>query len=271
MCSATALPTDSSLQSMEDRLRERLKEVKRNSLGSEYVAFHAGRDEVIALAESDLVNAFRRVVLDPVRGLVMLMSPSGGHETSSRDLDDFVGSVATLKGIKTAKLGATRWRRENDPKNTGLEADCSFYFGQKAVDCRQAYARSEAEGDAYTFKVPPDLVVEVGLTHESKEKYLSYRDKGVIEFWQLNFRRRAQRRIITATFLDLQAQPGPLEAETSLNLPGVTPAHVTRFIRLQSDRMLNDYERLEAVRAILEDEAGALEIREEAEEYGLAG
>ena len=96
MCSATALPKDSSLQGMEDRLRERLKEVKRNSLGSEYVAFHAGRDEVIALAESDLVNAhpFRRVVLDPVRGLVMLMSPSGGHETTSGFMDDFVGCAS---------------------------------------------------------------------------------------------------------------------------------------------------------------------------------
>ncbi len=268
MCSATALPKNTSLQSMEDRLRERLKEVKRNSLGSEYVAFHAGRDEVIALAESNLVNAFRRVVLDPVRGLVMLMSPSGGHETYARDLDDFVGSVATLKGIKTTKLGATRWRRENDPKNTGNEADCSFYFGQKAVDCRQAYARSEAECDAYTFNVPPDLVVEVGLTHESKEKYLSYRDKGAVEFWQLNIRRRAQRRIITATFLDLQAQPGPLEVDASLNLPGLIPAHVIRFIQLRSGKSLDYLEVYEAVRGLLARDA--LEIREEAEEYELA-
>ena len=269
MCSATALPTDSSLQTIEDRLREQLKKVKRTSLGSEYVAFHAGRDEVIALAESDLVNAFRRVVLDPVRGLVMLMSPSGGHEITSRDLDRLISSVATLKGIKVEQLGATRWRGENDPKNTGLEADCSFYFGQKAVDCRQAYARSEAEGDAYTFQMSPDLVVEVGLTHESKEKQLSYRDKGVIEFWQLNFRRRSQRRIITATFLDLQAQPGPLEVDTSLNLPGLAPAHVIRFIQLRSGKSLDYLEVYEAVRDLLARDA--LEIREEAEEYELAG
>ena len=269
MCSATALPTDSSLQTIEDRLREQLKKVKRTSLGSEYVAFRASRDEVSALAESDLVNAFRRVVLDPVRGLVMLMSPSGGHEITSRDLDRLISSVATLKGIKVEQLGATRWRRENDPKNTGLEADCSFYFGQKAVDCRQAYARSEAEGDAYTFKMSPDLVVEVGLTHESKEKYLSYRDKGVIEFWQLNFRRRAQRRIITATFLDLQAQSGPLEAEKSLNLPGVTPAHVIRYLQLRSGKSLDYLEVYEAVRDLLSRDA--LQIREEAEEYELAG
>ncbi len=267
MRSATALPKDTSLQSVEDRLRERLKEVKRNSLGSEYVAFHAGRDEVIALAESELVNAFRRVVLDPVRGLVMLMSPSGGHETTSGFMDDFVGCASKLKGVVTEKLRATRWRRENDPKNTGNEADCSFYFGQKAVDYMQAYARSEAEGDAYTFKASPDLVVEVGLTHESKEKYLSYRDKGAVEFWQLNIRRRAQRRIITATFLDLQAQPGPLEVDASLNLPGLAPAHVTRFIQLRSGKSLDYLEVYEAVRDLLARDA--LEIREEAEEYEL--
>ena len=95
---------------------------------------------MIALAESDLLNAFRRVILDPVRGLVMLMTPSGKHEITSRDMDRFVGCVAALKGIKTKQLGSTRWRRENDPKNTGNEADCSFYFGQKAIDCGRAYA-----------------------------------------------------------------------------------------------------------------------------------
>ena len=267
MCSATALPKDTSLQSMEDRLRERLKEIKRNSLGSEYVAFHAGRDEVIALAESELVNAFRRVVLDPARGLVMLMSPSSGHETTSGFMDDFVGCASKLKGVITEKLRATRWRRENDPKNTGNEADCSFYFGQKALDYARAYSISEADADSYSFRVPPDLVIEVGLTHESKEKYLSYRDKGAVEFWQLNIRRRAQRRIITATFLDLQAQPGPLEVDASLNLPGLIPAHVIRFIQLRSGKSLDFLEVYEAVRDLLARDA--LEIREEAEEYEL--
>ena len=269
MCSATVLPANPSFQSVEEKLREQMKEVKRTSLGSEYVAFHASRDEVIALAESDLVNAFRRVVLDPVRGLVMLMSPSGGHEITSRDVDRFVSSVAALKDIGMEHLGATRWRQENDPKNTGNEADCSFYFGPKAIDCSQAYARSEAEGDAYTVRVPPDLVVEVGLTHESKEKYLSYRDKGVVEFWQLNAHPRKQgRSIMTATFLDLQAQPGPVEIEASLNLPDVTPAHIIGFMRLRSGKSLDYLEVYEAVRDLLARDA--FEIREEAEKYELA-
>ncbi len=265
---ATALPADASAEALEERLRERLKRVKRTPFGSEYVAFHTSREEVVALAASDLVNAFRRVVLDPVRGLVMLISPSWGHEGISGDLDRFVDCVATLKGLKAKMLRATRWRGENDPKNTGLEADCSFYFGEKAEGLAQASSISIEEGDAYSFRVPPDLVVEVGLTHESREKYLSYRDRGVAEFWQLNARSHKKgSRVVTVAFLDLQAEPKPLDIDTSINLPDLTPVHVARFIRQQTGKTLNLLEVYEAVRSLLEDERGALEIREEEGEY----
>jgi len=268
MNSVTALSSNPFLHSIEDRLREQLKEMRRTSLGSEYVAFHAGRDEVVALAASDLVNTFRRVALDPVRELVVRMAPSGRHEWISGDIDRFASSVCTLKGIKMEQLRATRWRRESDPKNTGNEADCSFYFGEKALGYVAARARSEDEDDAYTFRVPPDLVVEIGLTHVSKEKYLSYRDKGVAEFWQLNARPRKQgRSVVMVTFLDLQAQPKPLKIDTSLNLPGVTPAHVSRFLRLRSGKLLDHYEVIDAVRELLEDKNAGMMIREEAEEY----
>ena len=271
MCSATVLPATLSFRSIEENLRERLKDMQYTAFGSEYVAFHASRDEVVALAGSDRVNTFRRVALDPIRELVVLMAPSTGHEVAARDLDRFVSSVSALKGIKVEELRATRWRKESDPKNTGNEADCSFYFGQKAVDFAKAHARSEAAGDAYSFRVPPDLVVEVGLTHVSKEKYLSYRDKGALEFWQLNARPQRQgRSITTVTFLDLQAESGPLEIDTSLNLPAITPAHVIRFIRLRSEKSLDYLEVYEAVRNLLEDKSGGTMIREEAEEYELA-
>ena len=57
MSGAIAFSANPVTQIIEDKLREQLKAVKRTSMGSEYVAFHASRDEVIALAESDLVNA----------------------------------------------------------------------------------------------------------------------------------------------------------------------------------------------------------------------
>ena len=59
MGSVAALPANPSLQSAEDRLRERLKETRRTALSSEYVAFHASRDEVIALAKSDNLSELR--------------------------------------------------------------------------------------------------------------------------------------------------------------------------------------------------------------------
>lgn len=75
MSGAIAFSANPVTQIMEDKLRDQLKAVKRTSMGSEYVAFHASRDEVIALAESDLVNAFRRVVLDPPRGHRAVAAP----------------------------------------------------------------------------------------------------------------------------------------------------------------------------------------------------
>ena len=272
MNSVATVPAGPALQGLEDKLREQLQTTQRTSFGSEYVAFHTSRDEVIALAECEWVSTFRRVMLDPVRGLVMLMVPSIGHEDVSGDVDDFVSSVATLKGIKARKLRATRWRREEEPKNTGNEADCSFYFGRKAENFVKVSARGRDEADAYSCRVPPDLVVEAGLTHIAREKYLSYRDKGVVEFWQLQAHpRKRGRSVVTVTFLDLQAQPQPLQVDTSLNLPGITPAHVAGFIRKRSGKLLDNYEVLDAVRSLLEDENSGTMIRENAEEYATAG
>ena len=75
---------------------------------------------------------------------------------------------------------------------------------------------------------------------------------------------------MTATFLDLQAQPSPLEVDTSINLPDLKPAHVIEFIQRWSKEALSYLEYYEVVRYLLEDNKGALRIREEAAEYEFA-
>lgn len=45
-------------------------------LGSTIRSLHAGSDTIAALAAVDWSRRFRRVSLDPVRGLVTLMAPS---------------------------------------------------------------------------------------------------------------------------------------------------------------------------------------------------
>ncbi len=51
MSDALQLSANPVTQIIEDKLREQLKAVKRTPMGSEYVAFHASSDEVIALAD----------------------------------------------------------------------------------------------------------------------------------------------------------------------------------------------------------------------------
>ncbi len=47
MNSVTALSANPFLRSIEDRLRERLGDMQCTAFGSEYVAFHASRDEAV--------------------------------------------------------------------------------------------------------------------------------------------------------------------------------------------------------------------------------
>ncbi len=225
--SITALPL-TDVETAEDRLHRHLRQLKTTSLGSEYVAFYTSPDDVIALADSDLVNAFRRVVLDAARGLVILMTPGMTHETTSSLVDDFINLTSDIIGLKIVNCRSTRWRREYEPKNTGNEPDCSFYFGEKAEGYIDAVDTNEEAEEAYVERNPPDLVVEVEVTHMSRDKQQSYRDKGVAEFWQLA---SSTRRQWAVTFLDLQAAAGPQPVSESLNLPGITPVHVEAAVR----------------------------------------
>ena len=50
----------------------------------------------------------------------------------------------------------------------------------------QTFDEDEGEqADAWTLAYPPDLVVEVEVTHFDKAKQIFYRDLGVSEYWHL--------------------------------------------------------------------------------------
>ena len=64
-----------------------------------------------------------------------------------------------------------RWKRPNDPKDVGPEADASYYIGINAVGW---YAADRDGGDeavlAFESKTPADLVVEVEVSHIDEDK-----------------------------------------------------------------------------------------------------
>ena len=104
------------------------------------------------------------------------------------------------------QLRGTRWRDREGPEGTGAEADCAFYVGETA----EAYIRAEALGDeqadAFTERHPPDLVVEINVSHTDEGKPAWYRRLGVTELWAVAAGKSPD--WLEVEFLDLQAPGG---------------------------------------------------------------
>lgn len=229
--------------------------IRRNSLGSEYIAFQADESTILNLARLPLEQAFRRVVLDPVRGLVVLMSPSRTHEALARDVDTFVKAAADEFDISNSTLGATRWRGANDPQNTGNEPDCCYYLGENARAYRQARARGEDAADAFAFAHPPDLVVEVGVAHIDHSKQARYRELGVPEYWQVN-EDKSPEKSISVSFLALQ-YPDSRELTVSNVLPGLRNKDVTAgLLALRDPQLDSDAADRDAITRIIRKRKG---------------
>lgn len=192
-----------------------------NSFGSTYWAFLADAELVAGMARAEMQKSFRRVILDPARGLVLLMSPARAHERASEVAGDVIKAVASLLGVPTVSLRSTRWRRRADPPNTGPEADCCFYVGDRAKAYLAAEASGEADAERFVLDHPPDIVVEVGVTHVDAHKLRVYQDRGVPEYWEVD--RAWMDAAPTVRFISLASPGAPRPLDASNLLPGVTP------------------------------------------------
>ena len=222
-----------------------------DSLGSPYTAFKTTPEIIQALARHPVVNAFRRVVLEPTRGFVMLTSPSSTHETLARQVDKIVDAAIEILSLAGHTLGSTRWSNQGEGNDTGAEPDCCYYLGENALAYLSAYDNNDEE--AFIAEHPPGLVVEVAVTHEDPDKQMAYRDKSVPEYWHVKAsqgERGTRRTPPDIEFLDLQAQGGPATFPTSQALPGLTPAMVTACLMLDRER-IRQFGYTRAIRDIL--------------------
>ena len=235
-------------------------------LGSTIYHLRADAGTVAALAGLDWTSRFRRVWLDPVRGVVVLMSPSRLHEDLTGVFDDIVSAAASVLGRASKKLRSVRLRGEEEPRGTGMEPDCSFYVGERARAYLEALARSEGAADAFLEENAPDLIVEVEITHADKGKIARYADLGAREFWQLRGKRGEE--TLSADFLALRRGERPRPLEASLVLPGLTPSDVCEAV--EGVRLSPDHrERTEAVaRIVRRRQQQSFRVREERAPYG---
>ena len=232
-------------------------------LGSTIHVLRADAGTIAELAAIDWSRCFRRVCLDPVRGIITLMAPSRLHEDLSETFGhivDAAGStiVGAAKGIRS-----TRLQRQGEPPGTGMEPDCAFYVGERARGYLAALAEGEEAADDFVVRTAPDLVVEVEITSADAGKAERYGEMGVRELWRLHGRKGT--RELRAEFLALGPGSAPRNLDASVVLEGLTPDDVCEAVEgVRFSQTLA--ERMEAVARIVDrrQQAGVRVSEEEA-------
>lgn len=208
-------------------------------MGSVYTTYSFFPEHIAGLAEFDWNRLARRVFIDPVSGVIALMTPSPAHERQARGLDWAMAAVAG-RGYPVAPLGSTRWRLPEDPRNTGAEADACYYLAEKAMSWRAIDPMDDSALEAFVLKTPPDLVIEVERSQGDETKPLAYRRLGVPEMWRIDIAGNTRE----AVMLDLLAPDGPSIIACSAVLPGATPAFVLDAMELATQGRFAELEAL---------------------------
>jgi Uma2 family endonuclease len=109
-------------------------------------------------------------------GILEITVPLESHEFSGRLIECFIWTLVELMGLKIKTMGSTTMNYPNLKK--GAEPDNAYYIqNQPLVKGRDV---------DFSQDPPPDLVVEVDITHTDIAKNQFYASLGVPEFWRFN-------------------------------------------------------------------------------------
>ena len=165
----------------------------------------------LLLRDTDGQNV--RITYD--QGRMVLMSPLPIHEKIKK-LGGRLIELATLElNIPVSSFGSTTWKRQDLAK--GLEADECYYIQNEP----RVHGRTDID---LSRDPPPDLAVEIDITHIPLDRPSVYAALGVGEVWRYNGERFAFVRRTTGGAYE------PIAA--SVALPFMTPEVVDRFVGL---------------------------------------
>lgn len=119
-------------------------------------------------------NRVMRFMYD--RGVLEVTMPLEDHEFAVRMIELFIRILVVELGMKVKTMGSTTLDR--DVLDRSAEPDNAYYIQNQA---RVAGRTVDLENDP-----PPDLVVEVDITHTDIDKLRLYASMGVAEFWRYN-------------------------------------------------------------------------------------
>ena len=146
------------------------------------------------------------------QGDLELMSPLPEHERWKRTIGRLIELLSLERSIPIGSLGSTTFRRKDLAK--GLEPDECYYIQHESAV--RGKKRIELPADP-----PPDLAVEIDITHREIDRESIYAALGVPEIWVFDGQR------LSAMVL----REGKYRAsETSAAFPFLKVADLERFI-----------------------------------------
>lgn len=146
------------------------------------------------------------------QGRLEIMSPSPEHEQLKETVTLLVNVVAEEMGINAEGYGSTTFRREDLAR--GFEPDASFYI------TNLERVKGRAELDLRTDP-PPDLVIEIDITHPSLPKFPIFAHLGVPEVWLCDGRALRIFRLEGEDYV---------EGTESASLPGLTAEAISQLL-----------------------------------------
>jgi Uma2 family endonuclease len=157
------------------------------------------------------------------RGTLEIMSPLFEHEIDADLLGRFVVVLTEELGMPIQAGRSTTFRRRK--MRRGLEPDHSWWVAH-AADVR-GKRRIDLRVDP-----PPDLAIEIDVTHRPIDRMAIYARLGVPEVWRLDAK--------GLTFHVMQPDGRYAEQAHSLSFPQFAPADLTTHLALRSQHDENE-------------------------------
>jgi len=107
-------------------------------------------------------------------GSVTLVSPGKSHETMGSRLDRLILAICLELGVKHSALASTTWILPLGAGDTGYEADAAYYIQSQGTEKKHQ---------------PPDLAIEVVVSHSEKKALRAGAFLKIPEMWVLDIPR----------------------------------------------------------------------------------
>jgi Uma2 family endonuclease len=182
--------------------------------------------------------ADRRLRMTFDRGTLEIMTLSPEHERWKHLLRRLVEAISDVLAIRIAGYGSMTCKRRK--KRKGLEPDeCYWVANAAAVQGK----------DHIDLRVdpPPDLAMEIEVTHSALDRMNIYSALRVTEVWRFDGQ--------VLTFHQLQADGSYLLISTSVAFPGLTAADLMTFLARRGQQ--DEFDLLQDCRAWLHKRFGA--------------